>query len=84
MFVTFSVGGLSLANAVAGAYAEDLPLIAISGGPNSNSQAENELLHHTLGEVDYAYQREIFSRITAAAVIVKHVNEAPGANRPRN
>ena len=31
--VTFSVGGLSSLNAVAGAYAEDLPVIAISGGP---------------------------------------------------
>lgn len=77
VFVTFSVGGLSLANAVAGAYAEDLPLIAVSGGPNSNSQAENELLHHTLGEVDYTYQREIFSRFTAESVIVKHAEEAP-------
>ncbi len=77
VIVTFSVGGLSLANAVAGAYAEDLPLIAISGGPNSNSQAENELLHHTLGEVDYSYQRETYSRITAESVIVKNVNEAP-------
>ena len=51
--VTFSVGGLSLINAVAGAYAEDLPMIAISGGPNTNSEAEYELLHHTLGEVDH-------------------------------
>ena len=57
--VTYSVGGLSLLNAVAGAYAEDLPLIAISGGPNTNSEAEWEYLHHTLGEVDYDYQREI-------------------------
>ena len=32
VFVTYSVGGLSLLNAVAGAYAEDLPLIAVSGG----------------------------------------------------
>ena len=47
--VTFSVGGLSVLNAIAGAYAEDLPLIAISGGPNTNSEAECELLHHTLG-----------------------------------
>ncbi|MDX1415368.1 MAG: thiamine pyrophosphate-binding protein [Candidatus Promineifilaceae bacterium] len=78
VIVTFSVGGLSLSNAVAGAYAEDLPLIAISGGPNSNSQAENELLHHTLGKVDYTYQREIFSRITVKSVIVKHVDEAAG------
>ena len=75
--VTYSVGGLSLLNAVAGAYAEDIPLIAVSGGPNTNSTSEYELLHHTLGKVDYDYQREIFSRVTAEAVIVQHPSEAP-------
>ena len=33
---TFTVGGLSLINAIAGAYAEDLPVICLIGGPNSN------------------------------------------------
>ena len=75
--VTFSVGGLSLMNAVAGAYAEDLPLIAISGGPNTNSLAENELLHHTLGDVSYEYQRDAFRLVTVDAVIVQRPDEAP-------
>jgi pyruvate decarboxylase len=70
--VTYSVGGLSLINAVAGAYAEDLPLIAISGGPNTNSEAEYEYLHHTLGEVDYRYQCELYKRVTADAVVLHH------------
>ncbi|MEQ8785259.1 MAG: thiamine pyrophosphate-binding protein [Pirellulaceae bacterium] len=77
VIVTYSVGGLSVLNAVAGAYAEDLPLIAISGGPNTNSTAEYELLHHTLGKVDYSYQRDIFSRVTSEAVIIQHAAEAP-------
>ena len=46
LVVTFSVGALSAVNAVAGAYAEDIPVIAISGGPNTNSEAELEVLHH--------------------------------------
>ncbi len=75
--VTYSVGGLSLLNAVAGAYAEDLPVIAISGGPNSNSEAEYELLHHTIGKVDYSYQRDIFAQVTADAVVIRHPVEAP-------
>ena len=75
--VTYSVGGLSLLNAVAGALAEDLPIIAISGGPNTNSEAEYELLHHTVGKVDYGYQREIFDRVTAEAVVIHHPREAP-------
>ena len=68
--VTYSVGGLSLINAVAGAYAEDLPMVAISGGPNSNSTAEAELLHHSIGHLDYTYVREMFSRVTAKSVII--------------
>ena len=75
--VTYSVGSLSLLNAVAGAYAEDLPLVAISGGPNTNSGAEYELLHHTLGKVDYTYIRDCYARICAAAIIIHHPAQAP-------
>jgi TPP-dependent 2-oxoacid decarboxylase len=37
LVVTYSVGGLSAANAVACAYAEDLPVLVIVGGINSDS-----------------------------------------------
>lgn len=77
LVVTFSVGGLSAVNAVAGAFAEDMPVIAISGGPNTNSEAEFEHLHHSLGELDYKYPREIFARVTTAAVIVTDPAMAP-------
>ena len=75
--VTYSVGGLSLSNAVAGAYAEDLPVIAISGGPNTNSAAEYELLHHTLGKIDYDYMREVFGRVTVESVQITNPFDAP-------
>ena len=68
--VTFSVGGLSLINAVAGAFAEDLPMIAISGGPNSNSTAEYEHLHHSIGDLDYTYVRDMFAHVTASSTII--------------
>ncbi|QDT95434.1 thiamine pyrophosphate-binding protein [Gimesia aquarii] len=77
VFVTYSVGGLSLLNAIAGAYAEDLPVIAVSGGPNTNSESEFEMLHHTLGTLDYDYQRDIFSKVTAEAVTIHDPREAP-------
>ena len=32
VMVTFTVGGLSVINAIAGAYSESLPLIVITGG----------------------------------------------------
>ncbi len=75
--VTFSVGGLSALNAIAGAYAEDLSVIIISGGPNTNSEMENRILHHTYGEVRYGYQRDIFAHATGLSVVVRHLEDAP-------
>ena len=51
--VTYTVGGLSLLNAVAGAASERLPLIVITGGPNSNDWGTNRVLHHTIGLPDF-------------------------------
>lgn len=75
--VTFSVGGLSAINAIAGAYAEDLPVIFISGGPNTNARPENRPLHHTLGEVRYGYQAKMFKEVTVYSAIIEHLEDAP-------
>jgi indolepyruvate decarboxylase len=63
--VTYSVGGLSLVNPIAGAYAEKSPVIVISGAPGVDERAENLLLHHRVGA--FTTQLEIFERITVAA-----------------
>jgi pyruvate decarboxylase len=76
LVVTYSVGGLSALNAVACAYAEDLPVVAIVGGINSDSEAEGRLIHHALGEVRYDYQRQIYAQVTAGAFAVRHLEEA--------
>ena len=46
--VTFSVGALSAFNALAGAYAENLVVILVSGAPNTHDLGAGHLLHHTL------------------------------------
>jgi len=63
--VTYSVGGLSLVNAVAGAYAEKSPVIVISGAPGMDERAGDPLLHHRVGA--FSTQREVFEKITVAA-----------------
>lgn len=75
--VTFSVGALSAFNAIGGAYAENLPVILISGAPNSNDHGSDHLLHHTLGTHDFSYQLEIARKITCAAVSVTSAADAP-------
>jgi len=75
--VTFSVGGLSAINAIAGAYAENLPVILISGGPNTNDRAAEHLVHHTLATHDFSYQLEMAKKVTCAAVVVTSPADAP-------
>ena len=75
--VTFSVGALSAFNAIGGAYAENLPVILISGAPNSNDRGSEHLLHHTLGTHDNSYQLEMAKKITCAAVSITSATDAP-------
>lgn len=75
--VTYSVGALSALNAIGGAYAENLPVILISGAPNSNDHASGHLLHHTLGTQDFHYQLEIAKKLTCAAVSIISADDAP-------
>ena len=52
--VTFTVSGLSVLNAIARAYSENLPVICIVSGPNSNDYGTNRILHHTIGLPDFS------------------------------
>lgn len=76
--VTFSVGAISAFNGTGSAYSENLPLILISGGPNTNDAGQHHILHHTLGHAgDYGYQLEMAKKITCCAVAVPRAAEAP-------
>jgi len=62
--VTYCVGGLSLCNSIAGAFAEKSPIIVISGAPGMAERRANPLLHHRVR--DFSTQREVFEKITVA------------------
>ena len=72
--VTYDVGGLSLLNAVVGAYAELVPLIVISGAPPTSQHHNQLLMHHTTG--DYKLQHAIYSNVTVAAVMITNPSQA--------
>eukprot|EP01018_Ginkgo_biloba_P000680 Gb_08493 [translate_table: standard] len=74
--VTFTVGGLSVLNAIAWAYSENLPVICIVGGPNSNDYGSNRILHHTIGLPDVSQEYRCFQRVTCAQVIVNNLEDA--------
>jgi indolepyruvate decarboxylase len=63
--VTYAVGGLSLANAVGGAYAEKSPVVVISGAAGLRERRPNLLLHHCVE--GFRTQREVFERLTVAS-----------------
>lgn len=75
--VTFNVGAISAMDALAGAYAENLPVILISGSPNSNDYGSGHILHHTIGTTDYNYQLEMMRHVTCAAESITDAATAP-------
>ena len=66
--VTYCVGGLKVANAVAGAYAEKSPVVVISGAPGMNERAKNPLLHHKVKDFDT--QKKVFEQLTVASTVL--------------
>jgi indolepyruvate decarboxylase len=64
--VTYGVGGLSVANSVAGAFAEKSPVIMISGAPGIAERSSDALLHHRVRE--WRTQLEVFEKICAASL----------------
>lgn len=63
--ITYSVGGLNMVNAVAGAYAEKSPLVILSGSPGVRERQERDLLHHKVKTFDT--QRRVYEEVTLYA-----------------
>ena len=66
--VTYTVGGLSCANSIAGAYAEKSPVVVLSGSPGVSERAQNPMLHHKVK--GFETQFEVFQKITVDAAVV--------------
>lgn len=72
--VTYCVGGLSLCNSIAGAYAEKSPVVVISGAPGLRERSKNTLLHHRVRDFDT--QAAMFRQITAAQAVLNDPESA--------
>ncbi|HEX4146277.1 MAG TPA: thiamine pyrophosphate-dependent enzyme [Pirellulales bacterium] len=62
--VTYCVGGLSLCNSIAGAYAEKSPVVVITGSPGLSERVNNPLLHHRVR--DFRTQFDVFDKLCIA------------------
>ncbi|HVL22934.1 MAG TPA: thiamine pyrophosphate-binding protein [Thermomicrobiales bacterium] len=66
--VTYSVGGLKIANTTAQAYAEESPVIVISGAPSTREQTSHALLHHMVE--GFGTQKRVFDQLTVESVVL--------------
>jgi indolepyruvate decarboxylase len=73
--VTWGAGALNLVNAVAGAYAERVPVVVISGAPGVHERTSGWHLHHMARGLDT--QVRIFSEITCDQVSMFDPRSAP-------
>ncbi|MDZ4848604.1 MAG: thiamine pyrophosphate-binding protein [Pirellulaceae bacterium] len=63
--VTYCVGGLSVCNSIAGAYAEKSPVVMLTGSPGLNERVNNPLLHHKVR--DFRTQLDVFDKLCIAS-----------------
>ena len=62
--VTYCVGGLSVCNSIAGAYAEKSPVVMITGSPGLRERVRNPLLHHMVR--NFRTQYDVFEKLCIA------------------
>jgi indolepyruvate decarboxylase len=72
---TYAVGELSAINGVAGAFAERVPVVVITGAPSTSHFRTRPLLHHTLGDYDIPFR--MYEKITAASTMLVSAETAP-------
>jgi len=71
---TFSVGGLSAINGIAGSYAENVPVLHISCGPK---ESKDRVFHHTIGKVDVSYVEKIYNNVTVFSKRIINPSKVP-------
>ncbi len=72
--ITYCVGGLKVTNSTAQAYAENSPVVVISGAPGLRERIKNPLLHHKVKSFDT--QSKIFEELTVASTVLNNPETA--------
>jgi indolepyruvate decarboxylase len=67
--VTYGAGGYNCVNPIAGAYAEQVPLLVVSGGPGE-TEARLSGIHHQAKHLEG--QCRVFAEVTCDARILRH------------
>ncbi|REI22272.1 alpha-keto acid decarboxylase family protein [Staphylococcus felis] len=70
LVTTFGVGELSAINGIAGSYAENVPVIAITGAPTIQAEKSGRYIHHSLGTGTFDDYRKMFEPITTTQAYI--------------
>lgn len=81
VLTTYGVGDLSALNGIAGAYAERVPVILISGMPPLHAILDRALLHHTLVDGNYDNVMITLREFTVAQARITVENAAAEIDR---
>lgn len=68
--VTYGAGGLNMINPVGLAYAEESPLVIISGSPETRYRSQKPLLHHCVKSFDTQYN--VFKEVTESQTLLSN------------
>lgn len=74
IITTYGVGELSAINAIAGSYAENVPVISIVGVPATKCIDAKTCVHHNFQDVNYFACYEANKQVTAAAAYLTRDN----------
>lgn len=74
LVTTFGVGELSAMNAIAGSFAENIPVIHIVGSPKTKFIEKNALIHHNFLNPDYYAFERAFSNVTETTAFLNAEN----------
>lgn len=72
--VTYGAGGLNMINPVGLAYAEESPLLVISGAPETRFRKDKPQLHHCVK--NFNTQHDVFAQVTESTSIVDNIKTA--------
>jgi len=72
--ITYGVGGLKVVNTTAQAYAEESPVVVISGAPGIREQRGDPLLHHKAKA--FNTQLKVFEQLTVAQTVLDNPETA--------
>jgi indolepyruvate decarboxylase len=71
---TYGPGELGAISAIAGAYAENLPVFHLTGMPTREAQHKRQLVHHTLGNGEFDFFAKMAGPVVCARAIITPQN----------